>query len=500
MNPCAPVYLALALLLLALPALAAAPLFAPEGPAVRKFELEVTASAAASLRTSPREYVRAALKVDGGPALEIGLHLKGSAGSFRPWDDRPSLTLDLNRFQAGQHLDGFTKLHLNNSVEDPSRLCEWLGHDLFARAGIPSPQVAHAQVFLNGRDLGVCVLKEGFAGAFMRRSFPNRAGSIWEPAPGQDAPPPIAKAARLELTARPSRLAELVDLDQFTRFIAVEVLLAHRDGYALARNNFRLFQPDEGGPAVFLPHGMDQLFATPTSPWRPQFAGEVARGWLATPDGAARYEACVRQLLPEVLNVPELTHRLHTATERLRPHLNRSEQREVQAGTKALIERIQARAASLARQLSLPPALDLSPGDSALITGWEPEPAPPGAALADGPGPDQIPSLRIVSGPATVVAWRRKVELASGNYRLDARVTTEGVKPLPSGRNQGACLRVAGADLRSGALLGTHAWQPLELKFSVPSDDTFADLRLELRASAGEVRFAKDSLRITRLP
>jgi hypothetical protein len=92
------------------------------------------------------------------------------------------------------------------------------------------------------------------------------------------------------------------------------------------------------------------------------------------------------------------------------------------------------------------------------------------------------------------------VELPPGNYRLDARVATEGVKPLPSGRNQGACLRVAGADLRSGALVGTHAWQPLEVEFSVPPGDVATDLRLELRASAGEVRFAKDSLRITRLP
>jgi len=487
-------------LLLALPALAAAPLFAPESPAVRKFELEFTAAAATSLRTSPREYVRAALKLDGGPTLEIGLHLKGSTGSFRPLDDRPSLTLELNRFQAGQHLDGFTKLHLNSSVEDPSRLSEWLGHDLFARAGTPSPQVGHARVFLRGRDRGIYVLKEGFAEPFVRRSFPGLAGSIWEPAPGQDAPAPIAEAARQELSARPGRLAELVDLDQFTRFVAAEVLLAHRDGYALARNNFRVFLPNSGGPAVFLPHGMDQLFATPTSPWRPQFAGEVARAWLATSDGTVRYEASVRQLLPVVLNVPELTHRLHAVATRLRPHLSRSERREIEAGTEALIERIQARAASLARQLSFPPALDLSMGDSALITGWEPEPAPAGAALTDVPGPDQIPSLRILSGPATLVAWRRKVELPPGNYRLEARVATEGVKPLPSGRNQGAYLRVAGADLRSGPLMGTHAWQPVALEFSVPAGDASADLRLELRASAGEVRFARDSLRITRLP
>lgn len=488
-------------LLLALTAPAAVPLFAPEGPALRQFALEVPAAAAASLRTSPRAYVRATLKVEDRPRLEIGVHLKGSTGSFRPFDDRPSLTLDLNRFQVGQHLDGFTKLHLNNSVEDPSRLSEWLGHDLFARAGIPSPQVTHTRLLLNGRDLGIYVLKEGFCGPFVRRSFPHLSGSIWEPPPGEDAPAPIAAAlAGTNLTAQPQRLAERVDLERFSHFVAAEVLLAHRDGYALARNNFRVFQPQDGGPAVFLPHGMDQLFATPTSPWRPQFAGGVARAWLATPEGAARYEASFRQLLPVLLNVPELTQRLHAAAERLRPHLSRAEWRELQAGTEALIERIQARATNLAQQLSVSAALILSPGESALVTGWEPEPAPAGAMLTDGPGPDQIPALRIVSGPATVVAWRRTLTLAPGAYRLVARVTTQGVKPLPTGRNRGAFLRLAGADLRAGGLLGDCPWQPVELEFSVPAGHAPTDLRLELRASAGEVRFARDSLRITRLP
>lgn len=488
-------------LLLPFTAPADTPLFAPKGLALRRLTLEVPAAAAASLRTSPRAYVRAALKVDDRPALEIGVHLKGSTGSFRPFDDRPSLTLDINRFQVGQHLDGFTKLHLNNSVEDPSRLSEWLGHDLFARAGVPSPQVNHARVFLNGRDLGVYVLKEGFSGPFVRRSFPQLPGAIWEPAAGEDAPARVAAAlAGTDLAAPPQRLAEAVDLERFSRFVAAEVLLAHRDGYALARNNFRVFQPTNGGPAVFLPHGMDQLFATPTSPWRPQFAGGVARAWLATPEGAARYEASFRQLLPVLLDVPELSSRLHVAAERLQPHLSRAEWRELQAGTEALIERIQARATSLAQQLFVASTLVLSPGESALVTGWEAEPAPADAMLTDGPGPDRIPSLQIVSGPATVVAWRRKLELSPGHYRLAAQVATQGVKPLATGRNHGAFLRLAGADLRAGGLLGDCPWQPVELEFRMPAGNAVADLRLELRASAGEVRFAKDSLRITRLP
>lgn len=479
----------------------AAPLFDPSGPAIRNLAIEVSSAAAESLRKRPREYVRASLTVDDRPALTVGVHLKGSTGSFRPFDDRPGLTLDLDRFQGGQELDGYTKLHLNNSVEDPSRLSEWLGNDLFTLAGVPSPQVAHARVHLNGRDLGIFVLKEGFSAAFVRRSFPGSSGSVWEPQAGQDVPFDIADVLpKPGAPTVPAQLAERVDLDAFSRFIAVEVLLAHRDGYALARNNFRLFRPTGGGPMVFVPHGMDQLFATPTSPWRPQFAGEVARTWVATAEGAERYEASLRKLLPVLLDVPRLTNRLQTHADRLRPHLSRTEWRDVHAGTEDLCQRIQARAVSLAQQLAAATRLELAPGETAVLSGWEPEPATDGAVLTDGPGPDRIASLRIVSGPATVVAWRRSVELSPGNYRLEVRATTRGITPLKSGRTHGASVRVTGADARAGGLVGDHGWETLELEFNVPTGSRPTEFRLELRASSGEVRFAKKSLRLTRRP
>ena len=77
----------------------------------------------------------------------MALKLKGAAGSFREWDDRPALTLNMGKLRKGGAYHGLVKFHLNNSVQDETYLHEWLCSDLFRRApGVPAPRkrVTHA--------------------------------------------------------------------------------------------------------------------------------------------------------------------------------------------------------------------------------------------------------------------------------------------------------------------------------------------------------------------
>ncbi len=50
----------------------------------------------------------------------VALHLKGAAGSFRGFDDKPALTLNFHKNAPGQRAGKYSKLSLNNSVQDPS--------------------------------------------------------------------------------------------------------------------------------------------------------------------------------------------------------------------------------------------------------------------------------------------------------------------------------------------------------------------------------------------
>jgi hypothetical protein len=101
---------------------------------VPDLKIDVGDAGLASLRKDPRKPVRATVieRVGKGDAVratvyrDVAVHLKGGSGSFRPVDDRPAITLDFHEFHPGQQFHGLDKVHLNNSVQDPTYMEEIL--------------------------------------------------------------------------------------------------------------------------------------------------------------------------------------------------------------------------------------------------------------------------------------------------------------------------------------------------------------------------------------
>ena len=116
--------------------------------AVARIDLELSKDSMNRLRRAPREDVPATVEFEGQHLSKVSVHLKGRVGSFRALDDKPAFTLRFDKLSAGQTLDRLTKIHLNNSVEDPGYLNEALGTELFQAAGIPAVRVGHAWVQL----------------------------------------------------------------------------------------------------------------------------------------------------------------------------------------------------------------------------------------------------------------------------------------------------------------------------------------------------------------
>ena len=135
--------------------------------ALIRLNLDITDSNLDFLRKESREFVAASVTEKEKTYTNVAIHLKGSIGSFRPIDNKPSWTLDFSRFSPGQKFHGLRRIHLNNSVEDPSYCNERLGSELFRAAGVPAPRVTRAIVILNSRPLGLYVLKEGFTEDFL---------------------------------------------------------------------------------------------------------------------------------------------------------------------------------------------------------------------------------------------------------------------------------------------------------------------------------------------
>ncbi len=350
-------------------------LFFRQNP-VPHFLIEVTGTNLTNLRQDNRKYVRATVKVGTNVYSDVGIHLKGAAGSFRGLDDKPALTLNFDKFHNGQRFHGMDKLHLNNSVQDSSYLTEILCGEMFLTAGVPAARAAHARVTLNGRDRGFYVLKEGFDKTFLKRHFANVKGNLYDGGFLREVTDPLernsgdgpddhadlkalARAAEVsDPTQRLAQMEQRLDVDRFLSFIALEIMTHHWDGYALKRNNYRIYHDPDSDKIVFIPHGMDQMFQNADFPILPNMDGLVARAIVTTPDGRKRYLERVAKLYAEVFRVETLTNRINELEAQIQPALEAMSPgaaRNQADAANYLRHRIIDRAKSLARQLGLPP-------------------------------------------------------------------------------------------------------------------------------------------------
>jgi hypothetical protein len=472
------------------------------------------------LRQTSRKYVPATVKEPGAVYERVGIHLKGSQGSFRSVDEKPALTLDFGKFRPGQKFYGLEKIHLNNSVEDPSYLNELLGSALFRSAGVPAPRVAQVLVELNGRPLGLYVLKEGFAEEFLGLYFPKANGPLYEPGLGHDADEALhlvcgnglhgrsalkslASAAREpDLSKRWQRLQQTLDIERFISFMAMEVMTGHRDGYCLARNNFRIYQDPETEKWVFFPHGMDQLFGKADAPVQPQMNGLVARALLETPEGRKNYRKRFELLFTNVFDLATMNEQADRMLRQVQPSLAAEEARVLREAVASAKSRIAQRHAQLEKQLGEPPMtqIQFEQGIARLFS-WKMADQPVGGLMQQTTAPDGKPALSIRAGPMTSASWRTKVLLRAGHYRFEGNVRTAGVAPLGFGKSQGADLRVLGANRGEAAgLTGEQEWKALHVDFDVTSPEQEIELLCELRASAGEAWFALNSLKLELRP
>ncbi len=463
--------------------------------------IELEEAAAHALGSEPRKAVPARVQI-GGNWVEARVKLKGH-GSFQGLNQKPSFTLHFDHAIATEVPFGGSKIHLNNSVEDASYLKEKIGAELFRRAGIAAPRAAHARVMLNERELGLYVLKEGFSEEFMQRNFGNARGTIYDSDSSNqkdgiehmdvDAGDRVHGTGKFkelwiaanepDLNRRFDRLEEELDVEAILKFMAMEVMVCHWDGYAMSENNFRIYVPADG-KIQFLPSGMDQIFAKADLAWKPRFSGSVARALMETESADERYEAAFRTILPQVLNPRAISNRVAAVVRELSPHLSRGELRNIQNGAKDFVAGVAARSESLRLQFNAKEAVISFVNGLAEVNDWEPVGEPEGGKLMQ-----TSSSLVIQAGPKTSASWRARVRLPAGRYRLSSQVETRDVVALPFGNRQGACLRVVGKNAQSKGVIGTrHA--ALECEFEVSGDELVV-LVCEVRAAGGEVRFEK---------
>jgi len=261
--------------------------------------------------------------VDGTALQDVGIRKKGLIGSLS--ETKPGLKLKFDKWVEGQTLHGVERMTLNNSVSDPSLVRQCLGYQLFADAGIAAPRCNFAHVTANGHDLGVYVNVEPVKKDFLRRNYADADGDLYEGTlsdfregwvgtfePKTDDTDPdhaclhdVVAALEAPDGELEASLEPLLDVDAFLTFWAMEVLVAHVDGYAGNTNNYFVYRDPTTDRITFVPWGIDAIFHT----WEvwdfdTQDAvlanGHLANRFFFHDDLQARYFERLQTLLDEV--------------------------------------------------------------------------------------------------------------------------------------------------------------------------------------------------------
>jgi hypothetical protein len=486
--------------------------------------IELTEASRQDLRERPREYVTATLQLDGTTFSPVGIKLKGAAGSTREFDDRPGFTVHFGKFGGTGAFHGLRRFHLNNGIQDDSRLSEWLGHEVFARAGYPAPRVAHARVREGNRDLGVYVFREAFDQQFVRRVFGDQAGNLYDGGFCQDVDQDLEKDAgdgpddHSDLRAlaahcsgvnrdRLQQLDAALDLDRFLDFAALEAMLGHWDGYTRNANNFRLFLPT-GGRACFLPHGMDQLLQDTEASILEHPPAIVASAVMQQPALRKRYRERLRALLP--LFAPDtLRARLDAIADSLQAQWKAIDEDGARAHADAvtsLRQRLAARYRDLQVQVKAPEPkpLQLTIGRPLPQKNWHPAAETERVEIAK-KSFQSATSLYVHcidrgEEPRRGV-WRTHVLLGKGRYELRGTARCADVdspaKDQDGTEHGGVCLRAG--DGVSARLSGNANWTPLVCEFEVGEFQRSVELACDVHAFVGKAWFRFDSLVLVRV-
>jgi hypothetical protein len=242
---------------------------------VTELNITLTPEAMDTLRTSFKEEVEATIEFDGITFPRVALKLKGS-GSYQEIDGKAAFKIDLNDYDDTRRMRGLKKLTFNNGVSyDPTWTHEYLTYSLFRAAGIAAPRVGWTRIQVNGADYGLYMNIETWDDELLERWFDDAdKGSLYEGG-WWDLDSSSAGYFKLEEGAARTdwlndvgdhvsgsvsssdmdALETLIDMDEFTTYMAVEAITLMNDGYR-APNNWRLYM-DSNDVGRWLPTGVD---------------------------------------------------------------------------------------------------------------------------------------------------------------------------------------------------------------------------------------------------
>lgn len=298
-----------------------------------------------NLKKDNRRYSECTMIQEGGAYRDehVAVKLKGSAGSFQGPDGKPGLTLNFDKYKGSDRYQGQKRMHLNNCAQDGTYLMEQIAGEIARKCGVPASRCSHAFVKWNGRDLGLYVVKEAFTRDFLAKFFSNVEGDLYDGGfvheidescekdlgdykTKDNLKQLLAACREQDAQKRWTAIDQIVNVESYITFTALESILSHWDGYNFNRNNYRFYQDPKTNKFVFFLHGMDQTFGDPNAPAVRDSGSMVGQAIFSNPVWRGKYRERVELIYEQILKpidwparVVEIGNQVKAALEKKNP-------------------------------------------------------------------------------------------------------------------------------------------------------------------------------------
>lgn len=230
------------------------------------------------------EYHETAITFNGVTLDSVAIRTKGGS-SLRnvanSSSDRYSFKVDINEYVSGQKFFGLKKFTLQNSFNDPSYMREVIAYELMDEMGVPTPEHAYVNFYVNGELFGLYLMVEAVDGEFVEKHFTNSNGDLYKPdGTGSDLlwlGDDIQSYTDINLQTNEDTTdngafinfvesldkgeTSAIDIDTLLRYMSVSTSLSNLDSYhGPLAHNYYIY--DDDGVFSILPWDFNESFGT----------------------------------------------------------------------------------------------------------------------------------------------------------------------------------------------------------------------------------------------
>lgn len=229
--------------------------------------------------------------IPGDTLFWVGLRIRGNTSRFSA---KKSFKLDFNHFVPGRKFYDLEKMNLNGEHNDPSIMRSKLCWDLFQQIRVPASRANYVRLYINDKYFGLYMNVEHVDDEFVQKRFGNQNGNLYKclyPADliflGADQQPYkkfFGGRQAYELMTNKDKndysdlvhfidvlnntpaaqfkteLEKVFNVDNFLKWLALNVLVGSWDDYWYLKNNYYLYHNTATDKFEFIPYDYDNTY------------------------------------------------------------------------------------------------------------------------------------------------------------------------------------------------------------------------------------------------